>query len=88
MALFLFLKTTVNAFPIQAWVAGIFNVSRLGTPSSKWAAGLTFSGLMRLVVIDKKTRALSFWRGQGLMEIDRLLTTKSTGAVIVVKNAI
>jgi hypothetical protein len=29
--------------------------------------GLTFSGLMRLAVIDKKTLALSFWRGQGLI---------------------
>jgi hypothetical protein len=34
--------------------------SKPGTRGAKWAAVMTFSGLLRRAVIDKKTRALSF----------------------------
>jgi hypothetical protein len=49
--------------------------------------GVDLLRLDRLAVIDKKTRALSFRHGQGFIEIDRLLTTNSNGAVIVVRKA-
>ena len=88
MALFLFLENGCQRLCNTGVGSWHFQCVKAWHLWLKVGGGLTFSGLMRLAVIDKKTRALSFWRGQGLMEIDRLLTTKSTGAVIVVKNAI
>lgn len=43
---------------------------------------------LRLAVIDTNTRALHFWKREGFYELYRKVTTKYTGAAIVMETAL